>query len=193
MDHSQMDHGNMGHGDMGHGGMGHGGMDMGGQCNMNMLFTWSSKDLCIIFRQWRVTGPFSFLFSLVLIVVLTAGYEGVRQFTRRYEIAHAQRLSAFMNSSATGDDGIANPVTANFPEEPTLPIGGERSPLLVGSENRDAVARRGKFALAALYALQVFYSFFIMLLFMTYNGQVMIAVAVGAFAGYLMFFGGHAG
>jgi solute carrier family 31 (copper transporter), member 1 len=60
---------------------------------------------------------------------------------------------------------------------------------------------------AALYAVQVFYSFFIMcvlrwsnllclvdeadqtirLLFMTYNGWIMLAVAVGAFGGYLAF------
>jgi len=60
-----------------------------------MLFTWSAKDLCIVFRQWRVTGPFSLLLSLVAIVILTAGYEGVREVTRRYEAAHAQRLRAY--------------------------------------------------------------------------------------------------
>ena len=37
-----------------------------------------------------------------------------------------------------------------------------------------------------LYGAQVFYSFFIMLLFMTYNGWVMISVAVGAVLGYLV-------
>jgi solute carrier family 31 (copper transporter), member 1 len=58
-------------------------------------------------------------------------------------------------------------------------------------------------AKAGLYAVQVFYSFFIMLLFMTYvsrshqwspgvsltkqNGWVMLAVAAGAFVGYLAF------
>lgn len=31
-----------------------------------------------------------------------------------------------------------------------------------------------------LYGIQVFYSFFLMLVFMTYNGWYMIAVAVGA-------------
>jgi len=45
---------------------------------------------------------------------------------------------------------------------------------------------------ATLYAVQVFYSFFIMLLFMTYNGWIMLAVAVGAFVGYLMFGQGSA-
>ena len=64
--------------------------------------------------------------------------------------------------------------------------------------------KRQKLAKAAFYAVQVFYSFFIMyvehhaaacekstdkcrLLFMTYNGWVMLAVAVGAFVGYLSF------
>lgn len=36
------------------------------------------------------------------------------------------------------------------------------SRLLVGSDNRRAVERRGKITMAALYAVQVFYSFFIM-------------------------------
>lgn len=67
-----------------------------------MVFTWSSKNLCIIFRQWRITGPVSFLLSLVLIVLLTAGYEGVRQITRKYEAAHNQRLNAFAATSTTG-------------------------------------------------------------------------------------------
>ncbi|KAJ5455269.1 hypothetical protein N7475_010390 [Penicillium sp. IBT 31633x] len=186
MDHSM--HMAMGHGDMGHSDMGHGDMDMGGQCNMNMLFNWSSKNLCIIFRSWRITGPFSFLFSLIAIVILTAGYEGIRSVTRKYEAAHAQRLSAFVNTSAnTGDNEIADPTLANGLAGAIHHTHNEGSPLLVGRDNRRALARKGKLILAALYAIQVFYSFFIMLLFMTYNGPVMIAVAVGAFFGYLAF------
>ena len=40
---------------------------------------------------------------------------------------------------------------------------------------------------SALYGLQNFYAFMIMLLFMTYNGWVMISVAVGAGVGYWFF------
>ncbi|KAJ6178524.1 hypothetical protein N7519_008985 [Penicillium mononematosum] len=180
MDHSM-------HMGMGHGDMGHGDMDMGGKCNMNMLFTWSSENLCIIFRSWRITGPFSFLVSLIAIVILTAGYEGVRSATRKYESAHAQRLSVLNTSATTGDAETADPIIANGLADATRNTHHESSPLLAGRENRAALARKGKLALAALYAVQVFYSFFIMLLFMTYNGQVMIAVAVGAFVGYLVF------
>ncbi|KAE8386562.1 Ctr copper transporter [Aspergillus alliaceus] len=187
--------------DMDHGH--HGDMDMGGQCNMNMLFTWSSKDLCIIFRRWRVNGPFSLIVSLVVIVLLTAGYEGVRQLTRRYETAQAQRLNAFNTPSL----GVSRAWLSQIPLTPCLEdnetIGeapptnvhpshaphsyDESSPLLVGRDNRRVVEQRGKLIMAALYAVQVFYSFFIMLLFMTYNGLVMLAVAVGAFVGYLVF------
>ncbi|TDZ27129.1 Copper transport protein CTR2 [Colletotrichum spinosum] len=40
---------------------------------------------------------------------------------------------------------------------------------------------------AALYAAQNFYAFMLMLVFMTYNGWVMGAVAIGAFVGYAVF------
>ncbi|KAB8220532.1 Ctr copper transporter family-domain-containing protein [Aspergillus novoparasiticus] len=173
--------------DMDHGHGGHGDMDMGGQCNMNMLFTWSSKDLCIIFRQWRVDGPFSLLVSLVVIVLLTAGYEGIRQLTRRYEAAHAQRMNAFNTSVLGGNENVGESAPAIAPSSHAPHSCDESSPLLVGRDNRRVVEQRGKLIMATLYAVQVFYSFFIMLLFMTYNGLVMIAVAVGAFVGYLVF------
>jgi len=53
--------------------------------------------------------------------------------------------------------------------------------------NADQAEKKTKVIKAALYAVQVFYSFFIMLLFMTYNGWIMLAVAVGAFIGHLSF------
>ncbi|KAJ9203558.1 hypothetical protein DTO164E3_2480 [Paecilomyces variotii] len=190
MDHS-MHHAGM---DMDHGHMGHGDMDMGGKCNMNMLFTWSTKDLCIIFPQWHITGAFSLLVSLVAIVLLTAGYEGLREATRRYEASHAQRLKAFSAPINPADDEIADE-SGIIP--PPVPVAGanlnggrnETRSLLVGWDSKRAAEQRGKLTMAALYAVQVFYSFFIMLLFMTYNGFVMLAVAVGAFVGYLTFGG----
>jgi hypothetical protein len=50
-----------------------------------MLFTWSTKDLCIVFRAWRVDGVLSLLLSLAAIVALGAGYEAVRELSRRYD------------------------------------------------------------------------------------------------------------
>ncbi|RJE19901.1 hypothetical protein PHISCL_07770 [Aspergillus sclerotialis] len=137
--------------DMDHG---HGGMDMG-QCDMNMLFRWSAKNLCIVFSSWRITGPFSLLLSLISIVIITAGYEGIRRVTRRYELIQAQRLGAYTAAPVTVDNEAPVPTTDQHQVDAS-------SPLLVGRDNRLAVQRRGRIIMAALYAVQVFYSFFIM-------------------------------
>ncbi|KAG7148517.1 hypothetical protein HYQ46_002618 [Verticillium longisporum] len=87
-----MDHSHMDHGDSGHGGMDHG--DMGGaQCSMNMLFTWDTNNLCIVFRQWRIDSTFSLVLSLLLVVALAAGYEALRAASRRYETAVNKRVT----------------------------------------------------------------------------------------------------
>ncbi|KAK8082319.1 hypothetical protein PG996_001100 [Apiospora saccharicola] len=151
MDHSHMDHAGMGHGGMGHGDMGHGGGGMDDMCNMNMLFTWDTKNLCIVFKWWHVRGFPSLLMSLAGVIVICAGYEALRAYIRRYEASTAREAE-------------------NLPRHRHVSV-----------ENRAHIVK------AALYAVQTFYAFMMMLLFMTYNGWVMAAVAAGAFLGYLLF------
>lgn len=50
-----------------------------------MLFTWSTKDLCIVFHGWHISGVGSLIFSLLAIVLMTAGYEAIREVSRRYD------------------------------------------------------------------------------------------------------------
>lgn len=147
----------------------HGGMDMpsdGPKCNMNMLFTWDTTNLCIIFSQWRIYSTFSLFMSLIGVIILTAGYEFVRDMSRRFEASSAE----YMNKLPTDDDDVR-----------------ERRSLLWAGKSAGQAEKKQKLVKAALYAVQVFYSFFIMLLFMTYNGWIMLSVAVGAFVGYLAF------
>lgn len=63
-------------------------MDMSdpNQCNMNMLFNVSYHNLCIIFPSWHIRSLHSFFFSLLAIVILGAGYEAVREISRRVEM-----------------------------------------------------------------------------------------------------------
>ncbi|KAJ4290676.1 copper transpport protein [Collariella sp. IMI 366227] len=131
----------------------HGGMDGGHMCNMNMLFTWDTSNLCIVFRQWHITSSLSLILSLAAIVAICAGYEALREGIRQYEASLTKRV--------------------------------DTSP----RQNRDQVARRAHVTKAVLYGVQNFYAFMIMLIFMTYNGWVMIAVSVGAGLGYLVFGG----
>jgi copper transporter 1 len=148
MDHSSHDHHHM----MDHSPhAGHG--DGGPMCNMNMLFTWDTTDLCVVFRQWRITSTLSLVVSLVAVVAICAGYEALREGIRRYEAALSRRID-------------------------TVP-----------RQNREQITRRAHVTKAVLYGIQNFYAFMIMLIFMTYNGWVMIAVSVGAGLGYLVFGG----
>lgn len=50
-----------------------------------MLFTWDTTDLCIVFPSWHISGTGSLIISLLAVVLLTAGYEAVREMSRRYE------------------------------------------------------------------------------------------------------------
>jgi solute carrier family 31 (copper transporter), member 1 len=109
-----------------------------------MLFTWDTTNLCIVFRSWRITGTISLLFSLLAIIVLAAGYELVREFSRRYENKHNSMVGAFGN----GEDGHEHDEHSSL--------------LLVGGRRKENVEREGRIVKAAFYAVQVFYSFFIM-------------------------------
>lgn len=62
------------------------------RCSMNMLFTWNTENLCLVFRWWHITTTFSLLLSLLGVVALSAGYEYLRELTRRYE-ASVDRLA----------------------------------------------------------------------------------------------------
>lgn len=153
--------------------------------------------MCIIFPEWRVQGTGSLIASLFAIILLCAGYEAVRSFTRLYEATHTQRLKAFSSSVLVGkstptpifiispshfvppcqpmlkldclqDTENAGPRTTagdvESPEEDTRREGLARvtNSLLVGRDSKQVLERRGRVIMATLYAVQVFYSFFIM-------------------------------
>ncbi|CAH0049791.1 unnamed protein product [Clonostachys solani] len=150
MDH----HAHMNHGDMDHGDMDHGDGGMKDMCNMNMLFTWDTNYLCIVFRQWHVRSTSSLIFSLLAVVLIGIGYEAIRAFSRRYELASSKRVDSLPS--------VLDSVT-------------ESTPFLPAGQSQAQLGQRTHVVKGAL------------LLFMTYNGWVMIAVTLGAFFGYLIF------
>lgn len=60
-------------------------------------------------------------------------------------------------------ESVDDATAPNYHHDHPLPSSNHAGlPLLVGSDTRRALEQRGKITLAALYAVQVFYSFFIM-------------------------------
>lgn len=45
---------------------------------MNMIFTWDTTDLCVVFKWWHVRTNLGLILTLLTIVFLSAGYEYVR-------------------------------------------------------------------------------------------------------------------
>ncbi|KAK5657085.1 hypothetical protein OQA88_3613 [Cercophora sp. LCS_1] len=177
MDHAHHDHSHhmMGHGDMDHGDHGMPGMDGPAKCSMNMLFTWDWRNVCVVFRQWQITSPLSLVFTLLGVVAITAGYEALREGIRRYEASANKRLETVPRDGSIDDE--VEPVAETTPF------------FLRPGQNKDEVTRRAHLIKSVLYGIQNFYAFMIMLIFMTYNGWIMVAVSVGAGIGFLLFGG----
>ena len=164
---------------MDHSGMDHGGMDMpshGPMCNMNvsckklnsmvckdliqlqMLFTWDTTNLCIIFRWWHISSNLTLVFSLFGVMLLTAGYELVRDLSRRYEASSEEYMNSLPSEFAasrrlTAEESGLRSRQDDVPESRSLLWSGRS----IGEADR-----RAKIVKAAFYAVQVFYSFFIM-------------------------------
>ena len=64
-----------------------------------MLFTWDTKNLCIVFESWRITGLWSLIWSLIAVATLTAGYEAVREASRRYESRQTEMIKDMPSES----------------------------------------------------------------------------------------------
>ncbi|CAK7266562.1 copper transpport protein [Sporothrix epigloea] len=155
-------------------------MDM---CSMNMLFTWDTRNLCIVFRWWHIRSTPGLILSLLAVVIFGAGYEALREGIRRYEAQSSLRAVPLVVFANTKEDPE---VRASQDDNDT-----ETTPFLRTGQAQAVVNKRTHLTKAALYGIQNFYAFMIMLIFMTYNGWVMLSVSLGAFVGYL-FFGGSA-
>ena len=59
-----------------------------------MLFTWDTTNLCIVFKSWRVDSTMTLIWSLFAVMLLTAGYELVRELSRRYEERTQRQIDA---------------------------------------------------------------------------------------------------
>jgi copper transporter 1 len=133
-----------------------------------MLFTWDTTNLCIVFKSWHIRSTTSLVLSLAAVVLLGIGYEALRALSRRYELAVTKHVDSLPSDNHDGS------VT-------------ESTPFLWSGQNQAQANSRSHILKGVLYAIQNFYAFMLMLVFMTYNGWVMIAVSVGAFLGYILF------
>jgi len=167
----------------GHGGHGDNGGHSGPTCNVLMLWNTQIEDTCIVFRQWHISSRFVFAISFLVVIFISLGYEYIRAYQRNVD----RRIALALCRGKARDSGAVSGRTS--PGLPGEDIEG--AGLLSGRPKKLSALTPVPFyprvLRAALYGAQVFVSFFLMLVFMTYNAYLILAVVLGASIGHFVF------
>lgn len=66
-----------------------------------MLFTWDTTNLCIVFKQWHIRSTPGLIISLLAVVLIAMGYEGLRATCRMYEKSMEARVDSAPSESCS--------------------------------------------------------------------------------------------
>ncbi|XP_058824257.1 high affinity copper uptake protein 1 isoform X2 [Topomyia yanbarensis] len=187
MDHSMHDHvvgtqmpPMVGH--AGHGSHNAGGMEGMVHHMMSMSFHGGYNET-ILFEQWKIDSLSGLLWSMLLIFIMAALYEGLKYyrehlFWKTYNALQYRPVTVTEKSPRNGTVSNNNETVVN---------GG-------GGDGDDGsrIVQPTMLSIMHLYQtflhiLQVTLSFLLMLIFMTYNTWLCVAVVLGAALGYFLF------
>ena len=87
-----------------------------------MLFTWDTTDLCIVFKGWHINGTGTLIVSLLLIVLLAAGYEYVREFTKNYDDSTKSQTRTSGDDLSSKRPSSLSPVRGGVQDEDRFPL-----------------------------------------------------------------------
>ncbi|XP_014481285.1 PREDICTED: high affinity copper uptake protein 1 isoform X2 [Dinoponera quadriceps] len=185
MNHGSMDHGAMNHGDMDHGSMNHANMDHGSHGSMHQVAS-SMNNACgdssmhghgmsmtfhtgfcesVLFSNWKITSVGGLVGSMIGIIILAALYEGLKYYReyllwKEYNSLQYRSVTVPNEKNAVAED--------NRVVQPTM------------------LSWMHSFQ-TLLHLVQMVLSYFLMLIFMTYNVWLCCAVVLGAAIGYFLF------
>jgi len=159
------------------------------RCAMHMLWNTQIINTCVVFPQWHITSYASFIISLVVVAGLGVLFEYLRASQRALDT----RIALLLRGARRNSGRPISPPTASTDRDGEL---GESEGLITTHPSQRhgqklyAVPPVARIARALLYALMAFLSFFLMLIFMTYNAYLILAVVAGAGLGHYIF-GSH--
>jgi len=160
---------------MSNGHTGHAAHDMPrARCSMNMLWNYQIVDTCIVFRSWHVSSTTSFVLSFFAIVAIGVFYEWLRSYQKVVD-----RKIVAVESKGKVRSGASRDASRERTQEDVS--------LLGKGSNGISISPLSRIIRAVLYATTVFISFFLMLVFMTYNAYLILAVVAGAGIGHYFF------
>ncbi|KAI0339889.1 Ctr copper transporter [Trametopsis cervina] len=156
------------------------------KCTMHMLWNTQIEDTCIVFESWHISSKQAFFFSCLAVMALGVLYEWLREVQKIADRKIAATLSAQGKGKARSGGLVSSRDSPEIDSEEAglltgLPV------LKVGSGTAIPFTMRASRAI--FYGAQVFLSFFLMLVFMTYNAYLILATVAGAALGHYIFNG----
>ncbi|KAG7194833.1 Copper Transporter integral membrane protein that functions in high affinity copper transport [Scheffersomyces spartinae] len=172
------------------------GMKKGG-CKISMLWNWNTVDSCFIAKSWKVSSKGSFAGSCIGVFFLCIAAQWLHRFCREYDIAignkYVARTSLMNGVSEEGSNSSYDEKKlVNAGSSPTL----AKDPLVYTLSHKwlftwltDATFANAYEHLVRtlLFTVEWGLSYFIMLLFMYYNGYIIICCILGTMVGRLLF------
>ncbi|XP_015126936.1 high affinity copper uptake protein 1 isoform X2 [Diachasma alloeum] len=173
MAHGTMDHNAMGHGGMDHASMGHSVEATASACSgsghglhgmMSMAFHGGYCET-VLFDMWKISSIGGLIGSMIGIIIMAALYEGLKYY-REYLFWKTYNALQYRSVSMPAEKNVV--AEDNRVVQPTM-------------------ISQMHFFQTFLHIVQIVLSYFLMLIFMTYNTWLCSAVVLGAAIGYFLF------
>ncbi|TDG52301.1 hypothetical protein AWZ03_001131 [Drosophila navojoa] len=167
-----------------HGSAGHGG---------SMVFHVGNRET-ILFGFWTTSSTTSLVLSCLIVFIIAIGYEALKCYREWLKKCYKKRQEGGSDRGSTMTTQLAASPTLidaySSPLSPVVPAGAGADQ----SQNQAPLTTRVPWLALThwyqtlLHMLQVTISFLLMLIFMTFNVWLCIAVVLGAGVGYFIFF-----
>ncbi len=145
--------------------------------SMTLYFHTNIGNDYVLFKKWKPTTPEEMIWTFIVIFILAVSYEGLKYY-REY-LLRIWRLYYYLISNV--------PKTISTDDENYDGIAAREPVPDIRRDIRSQILSLSHISQIFLHMFQCFISYLLMLVFMTYNVYLCIAVIIGAGVGYFLF------
>ena len=142
-----------------------------------MYWNWDTKIPYIFFKWWTAMTPTGLAFAVIMVFLLAFFYENVINLRAQYDAKIIARSIAAQDDAKMTSRSLDAQNGGNC-------CASERCPCPSQAKMNRPFTISEAFIRSSLFAFSNFYSLFLMMIFMTYNAYLCIALVMGAGAGH---------
>lgn len=154
-------------------------------CKISMLWNWYTIDSCFIARSWHVRSRGGFAGTCIGVFFLVVASQWLHRFCREYDLAIIKRKELEMDLNLSDSDSEKDGFKKLAPNPLVHAIGHQW--LFTSTVGGITPSFFEQLIRSGLFMVEWGLSYLIMLLFMYYNGYVIISCILGALVGRFLF------